>query len=167
MRKLHIIGRKNSGKTTLVEDLVRVLTGRGLNVGTVKHTHHHHEFDVPGKDSFRHRQAGARVVGLIGPEMAAVYRDHQDCSREQALEWMSPAFNECDFVLIEGNQHTTAAKIEVWREAVGQPALITSDPTIHAVVTDDTSPLEDCRVWKRTPIEQLADHIVSFLNSAE
>ncbi|TWT35073.1 hypothetical protein KOR42_52210 [Thalassoglobus neptunius] len=104
--------------------------------------------------------------GLIGPEMGAVFRDHQDCSREEALEWMSPAFRECDFVLVEGNQHTTAPRIEVWRQAVGQPALIAADPTIHAVVTDDASPVDECRVWTRTPIEQLADLVLKFIDTA-
>ena len=60
MRRIHIIGRKNSGKTTLVVELVQQLSAMGKRVATIKHTHHRHELDVPGKDSYRHREAGAR-----------------------------------------------------------------------------------------------------------
>ena len=62
MRRLHVLGRKNHGKTTLVAELVAELTRRGWRIGTIKHTHHHHELDTPGKDSWMHRQAGAREV---------------------------------------------------------------------------------------------------------
>ena len=73
MHRIHIIGRKNSGKTTLVVDLVRHFRAQGYRVGTIKHTHHHHELDTPGKDSFRHRQAGAKAVGIVAPTMSAIF----------------------------------------------------------------------------------------------
>jgi|GEM_PF-195703 len=73
MHRIHIIGRKNSGKTTLVVDLVRHFRALGYRVGTIKHTHHQHELDTPGKDSYRHRQAGAMAVGIVAPTMNAVF----------------------------------------------------------------------------------------------
>ena len=66
-----MIGRKNSGKTTLVSELVTEFTARGYRVGTIKHTHHQHELDVPGKDSYRHREAGAAIVGIISSIVVA------------------------------------------------------------------------------------------------
>ena len=74
MKRLHIVGRKNSGKTTLIVDLVQLLTKNGCRVGTIKHTHHHHELDTPGKDSHRHREAGAELVGVVSRSMTAVFR---------------------------------------------------------------------------------------------
>ena len=62
MKRVHILGRKNHGKTTLVVELVEYLTARGMHVGTIKHTHHAHELDTPGKDSHRHGEAGASVA---------------------------------------------------------------------------------------------------------
>ncbi|MCA9266810.1 MAG: molybdopterin-guanine dinucleotide biosynthesis protein B, partial [Planctomycetales bacterium] len=69
MKRLHLIGRKNHGKTRLIVDLVEELTSRGLRVGTIKHTHHRHELDTPGKDSYQHRTAGAAVVGILSRSM--------------------------------------------------------------------------------------------------
>ena len=71
MKRLHIVGRKNSGKTTLIVDLVRHLTALGHRVGTIKQTHHQHELDTPGNDSHRHRQAGAAAVGIVSPALHA------------------------------------------------------------------------------------------------
>jgi len=73
MKRFHIVGRKNSGKTTLVADLVTQLATRGLRVATIKHTHHRHELDTPGKDSWQHRHAGAAVVGILSRGLTAVF----------------------------------------------------------------------------------------------
>ena len=66
MKRVHVIGGKNHGKTTLIMDLIRELTARGLQVGTIKHTHHKHELDIPGKDSYRHRESGASACRYSG-----------------------------------------------------------------------------------------------------
>ena len=71
--RIHIVGRRNSGKTTLVCELVAALTKRGYRVATIKHTHHHHELDTPGKDSWHHREAGAAAVGILSPRMTAMF----------------------------------------------------------------------------------------------
>jgi molybdopterin-guanine dinucleotide biosynthesis protein MobB len=73
MKRLHVIGGKNHGKTTLVVELVKEFSRRGISVGTIKHTHHQHELDVPGKDSYRHRMAGAAAVGILSPSMSALF----------------------------------------------------------------------------------------------
>ncbi len=142
MKRVHIIGRKNSGKTTLVAELVKHLSDQGVEVGTVKHTHHQHELDTPGKDSYQHREAGARVVGILSPELNAVFfrpsETHDDPDRYEAI---APLFGNCDLVLVEGHSHTSAPKVEVWRVANGKPAMASEDSSILAVVTDDPTDL--------------------------
>lgn len=139
MRRIHIIGRKNSGKTTLVADLVAHFISQGRRIGTVKHTHHQHELDTPGKDSFAHRQAGSAVVGILTPGMTAVFRsasnDRHDTDDRYA--WLAPMYADCDFVIVEGNSQTTAPKLEVWRAATNTEPMAASDPSIACVITDD------------------------------
>ncbi|MCA9267760.1 MAG: molybdopterin-guanine dinucleotide biosynthesis protein B [Planctomycetales bacterium] len=138
IRRVHIIGRKNSGKTTLMAELVTHLTSQGRRVGAIKHTHHHHELDTPGKDSHRHRQAGAAVVGILSRQMSAVFQpvDENDRAADR-YERMLAAFGGCDLVLVEGDSQTDAPKIEVWRAVSQAPPLAADDPSITAIVTDD------------------------------
>lgn len=159
---VHIIGRKNSGKTTLIVDLVRELTGRGIKMGTIKHTHHHHEFDAPGKDSFLHRQAGAVVVGLVGSSMAAAFREHSETDWMAAIDKLEPLFADCDLVLVEGQQQATAIRVEVWRAANAQPPLASELPGIVAVISDDQHPNVTCPVWQQSDVMYLADRILQF-----
>ena len=91
MRRIHIIGRKNSGKTSLVVRLVEYYRTAGYRVGTIKHTHHHHELDTPGKDSFRHRQAGASAVGILAPTMNAVFWPQANGVKRVPPEEATPA----------------------------------------------------------------------------
>lgn len=163
MKRIHIIGRKNSGKTTLVENLVSRLIGRGFRVGTIKHTHHGHELDAPGKDSHRHRKAGASVVGILSRDMSAVFQpvevlaDHDD-----RYEKIAPLYTTCDMVIVEGNSMTTEIKLEVWRAEVQEEPMAAQDSTIHAVITDDTPPLViEC--WPRQDVGQIADRVIDLL----
>ncbi len=138
MKRLHIIGRKNHGKSTLVAELVAYLKRQGHRVGTIKHTHHQHELDTPGKDSHRHRQAGADVVGILSPTMNALFWEPtvNDNTSDRYAEFEA-RFSDCDLVLVEGDSRTTAAKIEVWRSEVGSEPIALQDRSILAVVTDD------------------------------
>jgi molybdopterin-guanine dinucleotide biosynthesis protein MobB len=141
MKRLHVIGRKNHGKTKLVVELVQELSRQGLRIGTIKHTHHRHELDTPGKDSHRHRIAGAEVVGILSQAMSAVFlpADKMPTGQDRYAV-LAPAFSGCDLVLVEGDTMASAPKIEVWRAEVGSQPLATEDRTILAVVTD--SPLD-------------------------
>lgn len=162
MRRLHIIGRKNSGKTTLVVELVEYLSGLGHRVGTIKHTHHHHELDTPGKDSHRHRLAGARAVGVVSRGLTAVFHPVEEQGDQcDPYGVLAPSFAECDLVIVEGDSQTHAAKVEVWRAATGKPPLAIGDPSVHAVVTDDQLKI-DLPVWERSAIASLAEHIVAL-----
>lgn len=160
MKKIHIVGNKNSGKTTLIVDLVRELTSRSLRVGTIKHTHHHHEFDVPGKDSFQHRDAGASMSCLIGPNMSAAFWDSKDTSEAQT----ETLFANCDLVLIEGDQHADAIKIEVWRKETGQPPLAAKNRSIRYMITDDEGHATDLPVWSRGKLPLIANQILKVLD---
>lgn len=97
---VHVIGASDSGKTTLIEQLIPRLRAKGIRVGTVKHAHHGFEMDQPGKDSWRHVQAGADATAMISPERAAlVMRTPDECSIDEAL---SPMVGRVDLVLVEG-----------------------------------------------------------------
>lgn len=164
-RRIHIIGRKNSGKTTLVVDLVGQLVAMGFRVATIKHTHHRHELDVPGKDSFRHREAGATAVGILSPAMNAVFWP-TECGEDSPAprdryETFAVLFDDCDLVLVEGDSRTDALKIEVWHEAVSSPPLALEDHSIHAVVTD--SPIAGkFAVWPRADLRALAERLLNL-----
>lgn len=160
MKRLHVIGRKNHGKTSLIVELVESLSLRHLVIGTIKHTHHQHELDVPGKDSHRHRLAGARVVGIASPTMSAVFMPSGPPSNGETdrYELLAPLFSECDLVLVEGEVSTTAPKIEVWRSELGAPPLAAADNSILAVVSDDVRTVP-AKVLPRADITQLIDWI--------
>jgi molybdopterin-guanine dinucleotide biosynthesis protein MobB len=166
MFRIHIIGRKNSGKTTLIVDLVGELTRRGRRVGTIKHTHHHHELDTPGKDSHRHREAGSAAVGILSPQMNAIFwpRPQSDDSRPNRYTQFDSLMCDCDIVLVEGDSSAAAPKIEVYRAVSEQPPIATTDPAILAVVSDDSLDLE-VPVWSRPNIEEIANRIEAMAGS--
>jgi molybdopterin-guanine dinucleotide biosynthesis protein B len=160
--RLHILGRKNSGKTTLIAELVQRMSRDGYRIGTIKHTHHDHELDTPGKDSFRHREAGATAVGILAPGMTAVFRkataERDAASRyDEILAFLA----DCDLVLVEGDVHTTAVKVEIWRAATDSLPLAYHDPSIHAVITDD-SPEVSTQVWKRSDVAELVRRLLAL-----
>lgn len=163
MKRVHIVGRKNSGKTTLVVELIESLTAAGYRVGTIKHTHHHHELDTPGKDSHRHGEAGSAVVGILSPGKTAVFQRCDDDSRRDASRYteMAPMFAGCDLVLVEGDLQTRAAKIEVWCSGSSRLPIAATDPSILAVVSDD-APQVSVPVWERSQVDAIASHIVNI-----
>ena len=135
MKLFGIVGWKNSGKTGLMERLVAEFTARGLTVSTVKHAHHSFDIDQPGKDSHRHRAAGAREVMLASRSRWALMhelRGADEPTLAQLLDRLSPV----DLVLIEGYKRDAHAKIEAHRGATGQPLIAPGDPTIRAVASD-------------------------------
>lgn len=162
MKRLHIIGRKNHGKTTLVVELVREFARRGIRVGTVKHTHHDHQLDVPGKDSHQHQQAGAEVVGVLSRSMSALFIPTKIDGLKDRYEVLAPAFRDCDVVLVEGDVQTSAPKIEVWRSAAGTPPIAAEDVGVLALVTDDHSPLATLTL-PRSDVARVADWILDRL----
>jgi molybdopterin-guanine dinucleotide biosynthesis protein B len=134
MRVYGVIGWKNSGKTSLMERLVAEITGRGYSVSTVKHVHHSVDLDHPGKDTFRHRQAGAREVVLASADRFALMVEHR--GPEPELTTVLARLAPVDLVLVEGYKRDAHPKVEVWREETGHPLIQPHDPLVRAVATD-------------------------------
>jgi molybdopterin-guanine dinucleotide biosynthesis protein B len=132
---LSVVGRSESGKTTLLEKLIRELAGRGRRVGTIKHHYHGPvTVDVPGKDSWRHRQAGAHAVALVSPDTVFVVRDTPAAISLESLTHL--AFCGVDLVLTEGFKSGPMPKIEVNRRAQQAPLLCGPADHLAAVVSD-------------------------------
>lgn len=130
-----ITGWKNTGKTTLTERLVADLTGRGLRVSTVKHAHHSADIDHPGRDSHRHRLAGAGQVIVASPRRWALMTELRD-RPEPGLDALLARLDPCDLVLVEGYKSAPHPKIEAHRKDVGRDLLARANPTIRAVARD-------------------------------
>lgn len=165
MNRLHIVGRKNHGKTTLVVSLIEELCERGLRVGAIKHTHHAHQLDVPGKDSHRFGTAGAAGVGILSRDQSAFFwpslREGSSPDFDPYAQF-AEMFAGCDLVLVEGDTQTQGKKIEVWRAEIGGEPLAATDDSILAVVSDDAPPVA-CLVWGRTNLAELTTHLLALL----
>jgi len=143
MRVFGVVGWKNNGKTTLVERLVGHLTGAGYDVSTVKHAHHEVDLDQPGKDSWRHRQAGAREVVLATARRWAVIHELRE-EAEPPLEALLARMTPVDLVIVEGFKRFSHPKLEVHRRERGTPLLAAEDDSIVALATDE--PLRELRL---------------------
>jgi len=159
MHIVHITGRSRNGKTTLIVELVREITRRGLRVGTLKHSGHDHELDKPGKDSYRHRQAGAVPAAITTPGQTAVYLPVSPA--EEPLERLAPLFKNCDIILVEGYIDGPGKKVEVWRAAVGKEPLFKERTEVLAVITDDTVETA-LPVLPRSDVSGLADFLLGL-----
>ena len=139
-----------SGKTTLIENVLPLLVARGLKVSVIKHAHHAFDVDRPGKDSYRHRQAGAsEVLVSSGARWALMHelRTESEPELPALLERLTP----CDLVLVEGFKKQAIPKIEIYRLAVGVPLQFPDDPHVVALATD-------ARISTGLPIFGLDDH---------
>jgi molybdopterin-guanine dinucleotide biosynthesis protein MobB len=143
MRIIGVVGWKNNGKTTLVERLVGRLVAQGYRVSTVKHAHHEVDLDRPGKDSWRHREAGAAEVMLATSRRWALIHELRG-EPEPPLEALLARLAPVDLVVVEGFKAFPHPKIEVHRAERGTPLLAREDPTIIAVASDE--PLPDLAV---------------------
>lgn len=135
MKVYGITGRKNSGKTGLVERLVAHFIAQGLRVSTVKHAHHEIDVDHPGRDSFRHRAAGAAEVIVASPHRWALMGEMRGAS-EPPLDALLAKLSPVDLVLIEGYKTASHPKIECHRAETGQSLLSPENTTIRSVASD-------------------------------
>lgn len=133
-----LAGWSGSGKTTLAEQLITELTAQGLNMATIKHAHHEFDADTPGKDSWRHRKAGAAQVLVSSAIRSAHFVEHQ--AEEPGLEQLLRRLQPCDLVLIEGFKREAVPKLEIFRKSVGKPHLWPDNSQIIAVASDDRLP---------------------------
>lgn len=136
MKVFAIAGYSGSGKTTLLEKVIPCLTGRGLKVSVIKHTHHGFDIDRPGKDSYRHREAGATEVLLSCGERWALMHERRE-ETEPTLDQLLGHLSPCDLVLIEGFKQEPVPKLEVYRPENGKPPLFPERGDIVAVATND------------------------------
>ena len=135
MKIYGVTGWKNAGKTGLMERLVAEITSRGLSVSTIKHAHHSFDVDHPGKDSHRHRVAGAHEVLLASKNRIALMQELRD-QEEPELAHLLTRLSPVDLVLIEGYKRDRRPKIEAHRAVTGQPLIAPGDDTIRAVASD-------------------------------
>jgi molybdopterin-guanine dinucleotide biosynthesis adapter protein len=145
MQIFGLAGWSGSGKTTLMTALIPEFVSRGITVSTIKHAHHSFDIDKPGKDSWHHRQAGAREVMVASGQRWALMhelREAPEPSLDDLLERMSPV----DLVLVEGFKRHGHPKIEVYRHALGKPLLHPDDPFVVAIASDEQR-AEFSRPW--------------------
>ncbi|MBL8517530.1 MAG: molybdopterin-guanine dinucleotide biosynthesis protein B [Betaproteobacteria bacterium] len=137
MKTIAIAGYSGSGKTTLIEKVIPALVAEGLKVSLIKHAHHEFDIDQPGKDSWRHREAGASEVMVASRRRWALMHELRD-EAEPALETLLTQMSPCDLVLVEGWKFNALPKIEVHRKLAGKPLLFPDDRNVVAIATDES-----------------------------
>jgi molybdopterin-guanine dinucleotide biosynthesis adapter protein len=136
MKVIGFAGFSGSGKTTLVEALIPALKLRGLRVSVVKHAHHKFDIDHPGKDTYRHREAGAFEVVVASAKRLALVREFEVPGKLKVHHLIAELYDGVDWVLVEGFKESDLPKIEVWRPSHNKPALYDQDDFIVAIATD-------------------------------
>lgn len=162
MRLLGFAGYSDSGKTTLLEALIPLLTAQGLRIAVIKHAHHDFEIDKPGKDSHRHRKAGANEVLIASRSRWALIHELAQ-EPEPTLHELCACLSPCDLVLVEGYKHAAIPKLEVQRSATGHPGLFPDDPHIIAVVTDGAQNIALPRLDLNAP-QEVASFILEYFD---
>jgi len=137
MKTFGFAGYSGSGKTTLIEQLIPRFVAQGLRVSLIKHAHHAFDVDQPGKDSYRHRHAGASEV-LVTSSRRWVLMHELRGEAEPTFDAQLGHLAPCDLLLVEGFKHAPIPKLEVWRSATGEGLLHPNDPHIVAVASDAT-----------------------------
>jgi molybdopterin-guanine dinucleotide biosynthesis adapter protein len=154
MKVVGFAGYSGSGKTTLVERLIPELRRQGLRVSVVKHAHHRFEIDHAGKDTYRHREAGAFEVVVASDRRLALMREFEQPVSLSVHQLIAELYDGVDWILVEGFKDADLLKIEVWREQSNKPARYMDDDFIVAIATD--SPLALPEVTQR-PVLDLND----------
>lgn len=156
---LGIAGFKNSGKTTLAARLIEALSARNLVVSSVKHAHHAFDIDHPGRDSYRHRQAGAKEVAVVSQSRWAIVHELRG-DAEPRLGDILEKLESCDIVITEGYKWEAHPKLEVRNTDLQHPELAGNDPTIIAIVAN--GPVAEARVpvFDRDDINAITDFVI-------
>ena len=154
-----LVGWSGSGKTTLMVRLLPELVDRGYRVSSMKHSHHGFDVDRPGKDSYRHREAGATEVMVSSSRRWALMHELRD-QPEPAVETLIARMTEVDLLLIEGFKRHQHPKLEVHRPRLGKPLMAGSDPWVVAVASDAPVPASRVPVLDLDDIPAIGDFIV-------
>ena len=161
MKTIGIAGYSGSGKTTLIEKVIPCLVMEGFRVSLIKHAHHEFDLDQPGKDSHRHRLAGATEVLVTSSQRWALMHELRG-EAEPTLAQQLQHFSACDMVIVEGWKHQAMPKIEVHRKLSGKPLLFPNDPSVIAVASDE-SLATTLPQFDLDDAEAVAQFIVSYL----
>ena len=159
MKVFGVVGWKNNGKTTLVERLISQLTSMGYRVSSVKHAHHNVDIDEPGRDSYRHRAAGAKQTLLATEHRWALMREHREQDTPK-LEQLLPLFDPCDLVIVEGYKGAVHPKLEIVRHLNKEGLLADQIPNIVALVTDQPHLPIDLPQLDLNNIQQVTDFVL-------
>jgi molybdopterin-guanine dinucleotide biosynthesis adapter protein len=162
MKVIGFAGYSGSGKTTLVEQLIPVFRLKGLRVSVIKHAHHRFDIDHPGKDTHRHREAGAFEVVVASDKRLALMREFEQPTVLSVHHLIAELYDGVDWVLVEGFKQSDLLKIEVWRGASGKPARYMDDDFVVAIATDTPDQLPHPTVRPVLDIND-ADGVVDWL----
>ena len=141
MKVIGVCGWSGAGKTTLIEGVIGALKAQGQRVSVVKHAHHRFDIDHEGKDSWRHRKAGAFEVLVASGRRLALMREYEEEVQHDVHALIAELAPVADWVIVEGFKHAELLKIEVWRQGVGDAPLYPADPYVVAIATDDPAAL--------------------------
>ena len=170
MKVVGFAGFSGSGKTTLVEQLIPVLKKRGLRVSVVKHAHHSFDIDHPGKDTHRHRGAGAFEVVVASSQRLALMREFETPAALTVHQLIAELYDGVDWVLVEGFKDSDLLKIEVWRgptaDYAGRPPRYMDDDFIVAIATDAPDQLPEATLRPVLNLDD-ADAVADYLLNAQ
>jgi len=155
-----IVGKSGSGKTTLIEKLIPELKRMGLKVGTIKHDVHGFEMDSPGKDSWRHKQAGSATTIISSPSRIGMV---MDVDHDHSLDELKPFLSGVDIILSEGYKKGDKPKVEIFRPEVHRQPLCRDDGSLIALLTDADLDLGVPR-FATDDVRGLADFLVRHFN---
>ena len=162
---LGFVAYSGTGKTTLLEQLIPLLREHGIRVALLKHAHHDFDIDIPGKDSYRLRQAGATQVMVASKRRWALITEHHQVSDEphlaELLVHLDP--EQFDLLLVEGFKHEAYPKIELHRSVLGKPALYPNDPHIIALACDTPEPQATIPILDINQVDAISNFIIKWL----
>ena len=161
MKLIGLAGWSGAGKTTLLTRLIPCLGARGVGVSTLKHAHHHFDVDKPGKDSWKHREAGARQV-LVASENRWALMTELRGAPEPDLRYLLSRLSPVDLVIVEGFKRDALPKIEVHRAENGKPWIHPEDPRIRAIASDVAPPADTLPRAPLDDAEAIADLVLRF-----
>lgn len=162
MKVWGVTGWKNSGKTGLMERLLAEFVSRGISVSSVKHAHHVFDVDQKGKDSYRHRDAGATEVLLSSRKRWALMHEHRG-AEEATLDELLAKLSPVDLVLVEGFKRERHPKVEAHRAETGSPLIATDDETIRAIASDSGATVTGRTTFDLDDTKAIADFIADEL----
>jgi molybdopterin-guanine dinucleotide biosynthesis protein B len=162
MKVVGFAGYSGAGKTTLVEQLIPAFGLKGLRVSVVKHAHHRFDIDHVGKDTYRHREAGAFEVVVASNQRLALMREFEHPTQLSVHHLIAELYEGVDWVLVEGFKDSDLLKVEVWRAQSGKPARYVDDDFIVAIATDSPQELPSATQLDVLDLDD-ADSIVEWL----